>query len=46
MRNIAAPLLGLAIFVALAAFALSSMTDIGADVMLAVIAAVTPPATP
>ena len=38
-----APLLGLIAFTALAILVLLSMIDVGADVFLAIIAAVTPP---
>jgi hypothetical protein len=38
-----APLLGLMAFTALAILALSSVIDVGADVFLAIIEAVTPP---
>jgi hypothetical protein len=38
-----APLLGLIAFTALAILALSSMIDVGADVFLAVLEALTPP---
>jgi hypothetical protein len=38
-----APLLGLMVFTALAILVVSSMIDVGADVFLAIIAAMTPP---
>jgi hypothetical protein len=44
--NALVKLLGVALVVALATFVVSSTIDVGADVVLAVISAVTPPAAP
>jgi hypothetical protein len=46
LRSLVALLFGLAAFTTLGALLFPYMVDVGADVMLAVIAAVTPPAAP